>query len=117
MFSLAQNNCLQSRRRPHILVPLLNQTMKSLIYSITCLLVAGLLGACNTNKTETATTTAPEKAPAKTSTTTKKSTTKKSMDTTKKEKSSTDTTKKETTKKETTKKEKASPSPSPSATP
>jgi hypothetical protein len=79
--------------------------MKSLIYSITCLLVAGLLGACNTNKTETATTTAPEKAPAKTSTTKKSATTKKSTDTTKK---STDTTKKDTTKKE-----KASPSPSP----
>jgi hypothetical protein len=59
---------------------------------LTVILVLGLLASCNTSKTETATTTAPEKAPAKTSTT-KKSTTKKST---------TETTKKEATKKEST---------------
>ena len=81
---------------------------RSLIYSFTVLLAAGLIGAC-TNKNETSTTTAPEKSPAKTSTTKKSTTTKKS---------STDTTKKETTKKETTKKKaETSPSASPSATP
>ena len=84
---------------------------RSLIYSITVLLAAGLIGAC-TNKTETSTTTtAPEKSPAKTSTTKKSSMKKSSTDTTKKEKPSTDTTKKETTKKE------SKASPSPSATP
>ncbi|HEX4641535.1 MAG TPA: hypothetical protein VH252_09120 [Chthoniobacterales bacterium] len=85
---------------------------RSLIYSFTVLLAAGLIGAC-TNKNETSTTTMPEKSPAKTSTTKKSTTKKSSTDTTKKE-----TTKKETTKKETTKKKaETSPSASPSATP
>ena len=101
--------CLQSLRRPNIL-PLVNhQPMKrSLVYSITVLLAAGLMSSCATKTETSTTTTAPEKAPAKKETTTKKSTTKKE--------SSTDATKKEstTTKKESTKKSDASPSPSPS---
>jgi hypothetical protein len=56
---------LQSLHRPHILGPLLNHNpmKRSLIYSITVMLAAGLIASC-TNKTETTTTTAPEKSPA-----------------------------------------------------
>lgn len=107
--------CLQSLRRPNILAHVRPQPMKrSLVYSVTVMLAAGLISSCTTKTESTSTTTTPEKAPAKKeSTTTKKSSTKKE--------SSTDATKKEstTTKKESTKKSdsSASPSPSPSATP
>ena len=62
---MALNNCLQSPRRPNILALVNHQPMKrSLIYSITVLLAAGLISSC-TSKTESTTTTTPEKYPAK----------------------------------------------------
>ena len=112
--SLALNNCLQSPGRPNILPLVRPQPMKrSLVYSITVMLAAGLISSCTTKTESTSTTTATEKTPAKKESTTKKSSTKKE--------SSTDATKKEstTTTNESTKKSdtRASPSPSPSATP